>query len=396
MLLLSGAILALLSGCAGSPHLSDAEDRLEAGEFDQALASVDSSLAEEPNNPEAYLTRARIFEQMALETEDPDERGELYRQVIEAQEEAMAVNGVDGAVQGERELSYIQELQAGAEEFQETQNFEKAAGHFRAARIIYPDSADAWLNEAYAMINLGDQEAAIEPMEGYVERVDTVAADEYALLGQLYLTHDRADDALPLLEEGSAEFPDDSDIQDLMLNAYTQTGEMDQAKNMFEARAEEDPEDPSNFYNLGTLLLQDGQYEEASEQLARAVELDPSDAEAQFNLGASYVNRAVDVDDEIAVLDDSLRNHQQLMSDEEVQELDAQIDGLVEERQNLFEQAVPPLERAYELSEEGTDTRQQVCNALFQAYIQTDQTEQAEEIEACATGDIPEEAEQQQ
>jgi tetratricopeptide (TPR) repeat protein len=395
-LLVGGLALALVSGCAGgNPYIGEAESNLENQNFDGALAYVDSALAQPSLTPEEraeiFLLQARVYQTQADSSDDAQRHAELIQNAVVSQDSAIALNpGVRSNVQSQRQLRYIQEMQSGAQQFrnaqqgQNQQAYANAASYFQAASTIYPDSASAYLNEAYALINAGDQSAAISPMQNYVEEADSVGADQYTLLGQLFLTNDRAEDAIPVLEQGADDHPDNSDIQSLLLNAYNAAGQTEQAIAAYREQVQNNPNNALYLYNLGSLLLNEERYDEAIQYLGRAVEQDPSNANAQYNYGAAHVNKAVAVNDEIAALEDSLRSNEQEMADAEAQQLNSQIESLAEERTELFQDAIPPLERALELTESSSPNRQGICRALFSAYVQTEQQDEAEEIQECA------------
>lgn len=395
-LLVGGLALVIASGCAGgNPYVGEAESNLENQDFEGALAYVDSALAQpeltQEERANIYLLQARIYRTQADSSDDAQRHAELIQSAVTAQDSAIALApSLRSDVQNRRQLQYIQEMQTGAEQFrtaqqsQDQQAYQNAAAYFQAARTIYPDSASAYLNEAYALINAGDQAAAIEPMQGYVERSDSVGADQYTLLGQLYITNDRAEEAIPVLEEGADQFPDNADIQSLLLNAYNAAGQTEQAIAAYRDQVEQNPNNALYLYNLGSLLLNEERYDEAMQYLERAVEQDPSNANAQYNYGAAHVNKAVAVNDEIAALEDSLRANEQELSDAEAQQLNSEIEELAQQRTQLFQDAIPPLERALELTDSGSPNRQGICRALFSAYVQTEQEQQAREIQECA------------
>jgi len=84
--------------------------------------------------------------------------------------------------------------------------------------------------------------------------------------------------------------------------------------------------------------------------------------------------------DSLVSLRDSLVAQDQTPTAEE----EEMVERLNEERRSLFEKSIPPLERARQLS--GADGRysQSACTALFQAYVQTEQTEKAQEVKECS------------
>jgi tetratricopeptide (TPR) repeat protein len=135
-------------------------------------------------------------------------------------------------------------------------------------------------------------------------------------------------------------------------------------------------------------LLEAERYDEAIEQLAKAVELDPEYGSAQYNLGAAYVNKAVAVNERVSALDDSLRANRAELSTAEVEEIEANMEALAEQRRELFSQAIPPLEKARAQAEEGDEDMTGICQALFSAYVQTNQQEKAEALAECAGYDL--------
>jgi hypothetical protein len=62
---------------------------------------------------------------------------------------------------------------------------------------------------------------------------------------------------------------------------------------------------------------------------------------------------------------------------------------MVNERRQIFMDAVPPLEEAQELAGPNNSYRQDICSALFTAYAQTEQMEKAEEVSECAGQSMP-------
>lgn len=383
--LLAGAVL---TGCSvGDPNLNDAESALEDGNYEAALESVERALDENPENANAYLTRAQILEQQATEVADPEERVRLYEQVAEARDQALEIDpSLEGDVQGTRQFSYIDLMQRGAESFNEAQQeqdsglFRETASYFTSARLIFPDSSAAHTNEAFALLNAGEREDVIPVLERAVETAqDTVDADLYSILGSLYLQFDRANDALPLLDEAVDYYPDNQEIQELRLNAFTATGETERALEAYREQVEQNPENAIFRYNYGSLLLNDEQYEEAAEQLERASELAPENGDIFFNLGAAYVNQAAELDEQISSLENEIREEEREATEEE----NAQFEEWSSERQALIEQSIPPFEQAYELLDEGTDNYGVVCRELYRSYVLVERTEDAAELESC-------------
>ena len=73
------------------------------------------------------------------------------------------------------------------------------------------------------------------------------------------------------------------------------------------------------------------------------------------------------------------------MSDAEITAKEGEMESLGEARLASFANAVTPLERAKELTEagEGQDLTG-ICQALFSAYVQTNQEDKAKSVQTCA------------
>ena len=487
--------LVALSGCsAGNPNMSAAESAMEQENYDRALANVDSAIAQDSANAEAYAMKARILRQMADSTTPPGEYKQRYREAREAEQQAIEFDpGQRSTINSQRELAFIEEYQKGADAFNEARksrskdDFMRAAAFFGAASAIRPDSTGPILNEAFARLQAarleggdqGTQEMAevIPILETYIEKEDQPSKDAYTILAQLYRQNKQPEKAIDLTEtaiedlsnrpthirvsgtqgvdytgtvevggssrsvegatpdrielstsegmvSGSFQKPEGgkrqtkgqlqvalymqgtelasdqttspaepleisadlsaqtplAELQNQRLNALNSTGNTERAMQAYQEQIEQDPDDATYRYNYGSLLLNADRYDEAAEQLARAVELDPDDPKKQYNLGAAYLNEGVALQDSLVSLRDSLMAKEQPLTDEErkmVRELD-------EQRRGLFKDAIPPLERARQLSGPSGQYRQNACSALFQAYVQTEQTEKAEEVKECA------------
>lgn len=191
------------------------------------------------------------------------------------------------------------------------------------------------------------------------------------------------EDTLMISEDLTGQTPL-AELQNFRLNALNQTGDTERAMQAYQEQIKQNPEDATYRYNYGSLLLNDDRYDEAAEQLEAAVEYDPKDPKKWYNLGAAYLNKGVVFQDSLVSVRDSLVEREQQPTEEE-QEM---VKELAQERLSYFQDAIPPLEKARELSGPGGEYRESACTALFQAYVQTEQTEKAQEVKQCAGQDV--------
>lgn len=386
--LLGGILLMGANGCSSDPNIEGAKLDLRNQDFDRALENVNTALERDPDNAEAHELKGRILQEQAEMIEDPVQHRQMVQEMLGSYNRAVELEPSyqDNITQRLR-LAYYNEFRRGVEAFnrgsEDTEAYGEAAEFFQLAGEIQPDSAGAYVNRAFALLNSGDSQAAIQPLQTAIEKGDT-QPETFIFLAELYVSQDQAEQAIDVLQRAAELHPNNSDIQAQLLNAYVQTGEVDEAMDQYRAAVQADPENKLYRYNLGSLLLEAEEYDEAIEHLTRAIEVDPAYANAQYNLGAAYVNKAVDLSDEISDLDDDLRTERAQLSDAEIGQREQRMEEMSQNRRQLFEQAIGPLERAKSLMEQTGDDAAQVCQALFSAYVQTDQQEKAESIAACA------------
>lgn len=387
-LLLAFFVLAGADGCSSDPNVEGAKLDLNNKDYDRALQNLETAIENNPANAEAYELKGRVLSEQAFATEDPAEHTRMILEMIDAYEKALELDPLlEPEVTRALRFAYASEFQRGIQAFNRGRNddseFPVAAQYFNNAGSIQPDSSGAYVNEAYAWMNASQPENALEPFEMAIEKGDT-EPDSYRFLATLYQSNNRMDDAVALLERAASMYPDNVDIQTDLLNVYQMTGQIDKAMDRYMAAVERDPENELFRYNYGTLLTQMERYDEAIEQLNRAVQINPEYANAYYNLGAVYINKAVDTNEEVSALDDALRAERANLSSSEIDAREARINELVDTRRELFGSAVAPLEKAKELFEAAGEDAQPVCMALFQAYVQVNQTDKAQAIATCA------------
>lgn len=380
-------------GCIMPPthaQVRSANRALRNGQFEEALGFIDNALERRPEDARAFEARGNIYREMAAMAEGEEYVSHL-RMMLEAYDQAVSLDSrakdrVDEALM----QAYLAAFRLGIDAFNRanttdtTEYFLTSARFFEGATIIKPDSSGSYVNWAFAMLRADDDVGAIRPFELAIEH-GPPDADVYSLLSRIYLTNDRADDAVTLLEEATGHFPADSvGMQELLLNAYSISGQIERAIEMYAKSVATDPDHMIYRYNYGSLLLQVERHDEAIEQLEKATSIDSNHMDAQYNLGAAYVNKAVLVNDEMSAIEDSLSENKASLSEDAISEGRAQIDALAEVRSELFAKAIAPLEKAKELGEEEGRGVEAICRVLYQSYAQTNQMEKVASVEECA------------
>ena len=376
-------------------QMRQAQRALERGELVEARTMVDEILAEDPEDHRAHDLSARIHKAEA-EMSGPESfiahiEGMVaaYRMVAQMRErEAEKIEAT--LIQ-----LWVEYFNKGISEFQNAQaaagdpdlagdHYLTSARNFQASAVAMPDSSSSYLNWAYALLGSGRDVEAISPLQLALQ-TGGPDVELYNFLSRIYLTNDRAPEAVPLLEEGVMEFSEDEELQNLLLNAYATTGETERALDMYSNTVANSPSNKVYRYNYGSLLLQSEQYDAAIEQLRAALELDGDYVDALYNLGAAFINKANDLQQAQLALDDTLRARRDSMSEEEATSMEAELTRLNSDRVDLYMEAIGPLEHARALAEADPERRsQEICIALFQAYGQTNQVDKAEGVGVCA------------
>ncbi|MFQ5568179.1 MAG: tetratricopeptide repeat protein [Rhodothermales bacterium] len=394
-ILLGGVLLLGARGCSSDPNVEGAKLDLNNKDYDRALENIDKALETNPENAEAYQIKGRVLQEKAFAVRDVEEHNTLFRGMIEAYQRAQELDPALGSdVDNRLNIAYFSEFQRGVEAFNRGQNTENgsaefgaAADYFGNASLIFPDSASTYVNQAFALLNGGRNAEAIQPLESAIEKGDT-SEDTFVYLATLYGEQEKYENVIAVLEKARAVYPESEQIQTLMMNAYVVSGKTDEALGVYRSAVENEPDNKLYRYNYGSILLEMEDYDGAIEQLAKAAEIDPEYANAQYNLGAAYVNKAVAINAQYNEIDDNLREKRADLSADEISAMEAQLDELSTQRRGLFEQAIAPLERAREVSEAQGADLQGICQALYQAYGQTNQIEKAEAVAECAGYDL--------
>lgn len=393
--LLSGVLLLSAAGCGSSnPNISAAQDNLESGNYQQALSSIETEISTHPQNAQAYLLKGNILLQQLQTAQNPERGIEMTREMRSAYDQAVELDpSLQSDVNNRLLLAYQQTFQKGVNTYNQAQQqqseevYNQAAAILGSAAAMRPDSSTAPLYEAFAYVNSQQGERATAPLQHAIEAgADSVS--NYVLLSQLYAQQQKSDSAIAVLENASEAHPDDSTVQSELLNAYVRSGQTERAMTAYEEAIAREPENATYRYNYGSMLLNNDRYDEAVEQLEQAVEMAPDNASAQFNLGAAYLNKGVDLNERVVELDSTMSAQQDEMSQQESSEMQQQMQDLAQQRSELFQQAIPPMERARELVNSGQSdasiNEQSICQALYQAYAQTNQNEKAQNVASCA------------
>jgi len=284
-----------------STELTSAKLYLQQKNYDKAIEALEKEVAKNPKSDEGYYMLGFVL----------GEQGNVKGMLENFKESSAISNKFEASIAESKKYHWAQGFNKGVALFNRASKvggtdsatvfFEKAIESFNSSIMCEPDSSDAYKNLAFAYMNMGNQEAAIEPYKKVVEI--TKSAEAYAQLGELLIqkgvkqTEDGDKDAgmktyeeaISVLEEGQKLHPSDGNILLLLSNGYIAAGKLEVAKKAFKTGVEKEPDNKFYRYNYGSLLLNATEYAEAAEHLSKAVELDGDYENAIYNLAVTYV-----------------------------------------------------------------------------------------------------------
>ena len=186
--------------------------------------------------------------------------------------------------------------------------YNKSINAFEMAAKIQPDSADTYKNMAFVYMSSGRNDLAIEPLKELVKLKKEY--DGYRYLGEIYYTigsnknseykvsgnvadsleaAEYFDNAILVLEEGMAIYPNDGELTRLLNASYIENGRIEEALKSSKLLVDSEPDNETYRYNYGVILLQTNDFPAAEKQFLKALEIKPDYENAAYNLGLTYV-----------------------------------------------------------------------------------------------------------
>lgn len=230
--------------------------------------------------------------------------------------------------------------------------YDDAYTHFDASRTINEFLFSKNLvstidtNAIYATAMAGANANKIAEVKPLLEKLITMNYDNpavYETLAQVYETEKNTDALKKLVSAGLKKYPNSKNLQIYDLNAALDNTDVNESIAKFEVALATDPKNASIAFNLGVLYDKVQNTAKTKEYYQKAIELKPDYGDAYFNLGVMYFNAGVVKNKEMNAVDDT-------------KDRDGKIyEGLKKERNDLFQLALPNLEKAYAIDPKNID-----------------------------------------
>lgn len=179
-------------------------------------------------------------------------------------------------------------------------------------------------------------------------------------LAQNYSALEDNSKALEILTQGRSEFPESYSLLIDEANIYYKLGDNDKFKERLEEAIKLNPTDPVLYYNVGVMNMDQKKIDEAIEYFEKAIELKPDYGDAYNNIGAAIIEKANPIIEEM---------NKSLSDFDKYDKLQAQ-------QFDIYKQAIPFYEKAYELN----GSNLSIVQTLMGLYENLDMTDKLEEI----------------
>ena len=157
----------------------------------------------------------------------------------------------------------------------------------------------------------------------------------YSKIANQYKTMGDTAKAIEVISEGRATFPDNQELLISEFNFYVEMGETEKAISNIDKAIEANPEKTAYYYVRGKLKESLKDIEGAEADYKKTIEIDSNHLDANHDLGALYVNQSIVVVEEMNALPMSASK---------------KYEAKKKELGEIFEKALPYLEKAYELN----------------------------------------------
>jgi tetratricopeptide (TPR) repeat protein len=301
----------------GSAESTSAKLYMQRKEWDAAEQALVKEVENNPANAEAwyYLGQVRLRKaEQSLDAKDYAKVKKDYENMVYAYGKSMEA-GTDWQAQitTERLYAWQKALNSGVELFNKslkatgaeaTSIRGQAVGMYDAAILVHPDSLLPYKNAAIALAADGQTDRQLT----YLKEAKKISADP-EVMGQLVTVYIERGDAakakgdnagatenynlaLAELTEARKLAPGNADLLNASIDLYIKTGRAEEAIPLMEEGLKTDPNNKDYHYNLGVLLMQSGRVDDALTHFDAALVIDPGYAFALQNAGSACLKTA--------------------------------------------------------------------------------------------------------
>lgn len=413
-ILILSAVLLSMTAFAQKSELKAAEKAVKANDFTSAISAINDAesliaAADQKTKAKFYYLKAKALYKNGAEGTNIEEVGAAFNKLIDFEKETnkpkysneigLLVNNLIQSIAKGAGEKYNTAIQT-----KEPNDYEKAADEYSKVYALSP-SDTAFLDNAALLYNLGKaydksisaynkllavnytgisttyvatnktngKEVAYNDKKsmdlqvklGIVEdpRVEVKDSRREVIYRNLASNYSGLEDnlkALEIITEGRKEFPNSYSLLIDEANIHYRNGNEDLFKQKLEEAITINPTEPSLYYNVGVMNMNQKKVDEAIVNFNKAIELKPDYADAYNNIGAAIIEKAGPIIEE---MNNNLSDF-------------AKYDKLQAQQFEIYKEAVPYYEKAYEFSGDNIN----IVQTLMGLYENLDMQDKLAEI----------------
>lgn len=196
-------------------------------------------------------------------------------------------------------------------------------------------------NAVFALVIAGVESKQNAEVMPYVKKLIDVKFNE-PFIYQTYIDHlieSKSSDVEMYLDLARQKFPENGNILISEINYYLGKGESDKVLDKLNEGISKQPDNASMYFSRGTIFEKTGKLDEAMADYTKATTLKPDFLEAVYSQGALYYNQAIELNKKM--------NEENDIKKYNIMKVD---------RDNLYNKALPFLEKAYEMDKTDNNT----------------------------------------
>jgi tetratricopeptide (TPR) repeat protein len=197
------------------------------------------------------------------------------------------------------------------------------------------------------------------------EKIPSKRGEIYTNIALILMEQGKIDEAKNAFADARKANPDDVSLIISEANLYYNQGDFVTYKKIIEEAAAKNPTNPELFYNLGVAAIKTNDYRQAQEYYLKAIELNPKYADAYYNISILKIDADVKIVEEMNGLGNTPKDN-------------ARYNVLKGEREKVFKEALPYLEKAVELNDSNVEAKKTLLNI----YSMLDMTDKYKALKA--------------
>ena len=197
------------------------------------------------------------------------------------------------------------------------------------------------------------------------EKIPSKRGEIYSNIALILMEQGKIDEAKSAFAEARKANPDDVSLIISEANLYYNQGDFVTYKKIIEEAATKNPTNPELFYNLGVAAIKTNDYKQAEDYYLKAIELNPKYGDAYYNISILKIEADAKIVEEMNGLGNTPKDN-------------ARYNVLKGEREKIFKDALPYLEKAVELN----DSNEEAKRTLLNIYSMLDMTDKYKALKA--------------